>query len=268
MYNPLHIAGAHRRSGAPSANMPNRRRARVGAEFKYCADGSQVQFDEQCPPGNGITYVGPGPIVPGGRIPITDLVVPGGWNPPRWTNTPSGGGGGGGGGGGTPPTTSTIPSGGGTPSGGGYPSGGGNPVLIPTGPGCPPQVCQPPLNVCPENQKRWTLPFVPDTGFTATVAAGAQVRFVAFPQGLFIGERLIVPSTIGPFFDIVDFRIANKPQTMAAGNVPADMYSEVSTLDTMKYDQAYPGIQVVLTALNKSSVTQTFQCSLSGWAVG
>ena len=55
------------------------------------------------------------------------------------------------------------------------------------------------------------------------VAAGAQVRFVAFPQGIFIGERLIVPSTIGPFFDIVDFRIANKPQTMAAGNVPAEL---------------------------------------------
>lgn len=235
MYNPLLIAGAAARQ---NTNRPRRRRHQVGIEFRqsvWCASTGQY-YDptrETCPTSGDQPITGtwgPGPTVP-----TTVPQVP----PTTPTATP-----------GIPPRISTVPY---------------NPPDCSSG---IPQTCQPPLAVCPENQKRWTLPFVPDTGFTASVAAGATVRFVAFPQGLFIGERLIVPSTIGPYFDILDFRIANKPQTMAAGAVPADMYSEVSTLDTMKYDQAYPGIQVVLTAQNKSSITQIFQCSLSGWAVG
>jgi hypothetical protein len=35
----------------------------------------------------------------------------------------------------------------------------------------------------------------------------------------------------------------------------------------MSFSQAYPGIQIVLRARNKSSVTQTFQAQLVGWAV-
>jgi hypothetical protein len=245
MYNPLDIAGANRHRGH-NPNRPRARRTRVGAEFKYCPDGSQVQFDEACP---GTPYT---PLRPGGTRPIT-TGTPVTSTPPNWgPGTPYNPG--------IPPNISTVP----------YNPGGTPPVIstVPYNPECPPGSCAPQIPVCPENQKRWTLPFVPDTGFTEVVAAGATVRFVAFPQGLFIGERLIVPSTIGPYFNIVDFRIANKPQTMASGEVPADMYSEVSTLDTMKYDQAYPGIQVVLTARNKSAISQTFQCSLSGWAIG
>jgi hypothetical protein len=109
---------------------------------------------------------------------------------------------------------------------------------------------------------------VPDSGFTATVLAGAQVRFIGRPQKLFKGDRLIIPSTIGPFFDVVQFTIANIPQSLAEGSIPADIFSEVSTYTEMNFDQAYPGVLITLTALNKSAVTQIFQASLIGDAVG
>ena len=131
-----------------------------------------------------------------------------------------------------------------------------------------PQNCQPPVNVCPENQKRFTMPFTPGTGSAALVTAGATAVFIGSPQALFKPDRLIIPSTIGPYFDVLSFTIANKPQTMGAGAVPADIYSEVSTYTEMSFDQAYPGVQITLTVQNKSSVSQTFQAALIGWSIG
>jgi hypothetical protein len=136
-----------------------------------------------------------------------------------------------------------------------------------TGSGIP-QNCAPPLQVCPENQKRYIMPFIPNAGFTASVTAGSTVEFVGRPQKLFKPDRLIVASTIAPFFNIVSLLIANVPQSLSAGAVAADIYSEVATNMEMSFDQAYPGIDVILTAVNKSSVTQTFQVQLAGWAVG
>jgi hypothetical protein len=130
-----------------------------------------------------------------------------------------------------------------------------------------PQNCAPPAQVCPENQKRYYMPFVPAAGFTATVLAGALVDFTGYPQDLFNPDRLMVASTIAPFFDIEVFTIGNKNQNLSAGAVAADIFSEVATNMEMSFSQAYPGIQIVLRARNKSSVTQTFQAQLVGWAV-
>ncbi len=252
MYNPVrHVAG-------------RRSRARVGAtEFNRSAwcESTQSYFDpnrETC---------GPGTPPGGGSIDFNVVRKPGGWNPGSF-QTPYGGGGGGGytppnGGGYTPPGGGgggggDIPQGTG---GGGIPPGGYTP---PSGGGGP--TCAPPCNVCPENQKRVTMPFVPDSGFTATVLASAEVRFVGRPQYLFKPDRLIIGSEITPFFDVVNFIIGNKPQSLSQGSVSASMYSEVATYVDMSFDQCYPGIDVILVARNKSAVTQTFQAQLVGWA--
>jgi hypothetical protein len=136
----------------------------------------------------------------------------------------------------------------------------GNFYCPPTSPVSGP--CKPPVTVCPENQKRYYMPFVPQAGYTASVAAGATVIFVGRPQKLFSPDRLIIGSTIGAYFDVVS------PQSLSAGNVGAEMFSEVATYVMMTFDQAYPGIDIILTAQNKSSVTQTFQAQLVGEAVG
>ncbi len=128
--------------------------------------------------------------------------------------------------------------------------------------------CAPPVQVCPENQKRYYMPFVPQAGYTASVTAGSTVIFVGRPQKLFSPDRLIIGSTIGAYFDVVSLTIGNIPQSLSAGNVGAEMFSEVATYVMMTFDQAYPGIDIILTAQNKSSVTQTFQAQLVGEAVG
>ena len=128
--------------------------------------------------------------------------------------------------------------------------------------------CAPPVQVCPENQKRYYMPFVPQAGYTASVTAGSTVIFVGRPQKLFSPDRLIIGSTIGAYFDVVSLTIGNIPQSLSAGNVGAEMFSEVATYVMMTFDQAYPGIDIILTAQNKSSVTPTFQAQLVGEAVG
>ncbi len=244
-----------------------RRRQAVGAEFFTCPDGTQVKNDAagralcgpaptggytpSWPSGGGATGSGTGP----NPVPV--------WGPtggavPTWpTSTP------------TIPTTTpvvTIPTSTpvipdpGTP-GPGVP-------WNPPGPGNTPNGCRPLCNPCPENQKRYYMPFVPQAGYTASVTAGSLVIFVGRPQKLFAPDRLIIGSTIGAYFDIVSLTIGNIPQSLSAGNVGAEMFSEVATYVMMTFDQAYPGIDIILTAQNKSSVTQTFQAQLVGEAVG
>jgi len=247
----------------------------VGAEFNQCPDGSWVKgraTPQNCPPSGG------GGGNPGGPV------SPGSWGPGiDWPTYTPGGGGGNGNPGYTPPGGGNGNPGGYTPPGGGNgnpggynPPGGGYPPPFfpppaPTIPGPalpPPAGCAPACNICPEDQKRYVLPFIPAAGFTAAVAAGQLVTFTGKPQKLFAPDRLIIASSIGPFFDIVNLIIANIPQSLAQGNVSAEMFSEVATYVMMSFDQAYPGIEITITAQNKSSVTQTFQAQLIGEAVG
>ena len=144
-------------------------------------------------------------------------------------------------------------------------------VAVGSGFTCPtsgvPTTCAPPAQVCPENQRRYIMPFNPDTGYTNTVAAGATTRFVGDPQALFQPDRLIIASSIAPYFDITDLSIGNVPQSLSTGSVAADIYSEVATDMMFNFKQAYPGLKITITARNKSSITQTFQAQLAGFAV-
>jgi hypothetical protein len=239
MYNPVRmVSGGRRRSvGA--------RHGHIGGEFYTCWDGSQVKNDAAgralCPPQPG-----------GGTPPPTS-----GWGDPG-AGTPPGGATGGG----TPYTPPYTPPGGST--GGGTPW--NPPVSIPT-PGNP-MGCCPAVPVCPENLKRYWMPFNPGAGYTVAVAAGATAVFIGEPQKPFKGDRLIIGSGITPYFDVIALEIANIPQSLGSGAVPADMFSEVSTYTEMTFDPAGPGIKIVLTVKNKSSVSQNFQASLTGIAIG
>ncbi len=305
-HNPLHIAGARAGSAPHFRRRARVGRSEIRAS-KYCDSTGQYYdpTTETCPTGSSGTGSG-APTGTWGYTPPPAYTAPGGYGSPInygggggspapgprplyqcpdgsyadgpnfcptppsyhcWDgNTysspeacppypgPSGGGSGGSGG----PTPYTPPPGGGGSGG----SGGPAPFTPPGMPGCAP-VC----NVCPENQKRYYMPFVPDAGFTASVTAGSQVRFVGKPQKLFAPDRLIIASSIAPFFDIVQLIIGNTPQSLSQGNVSAEMFSEVATYVMMTFDQAYPGIDVIIIAQNKSSVTQTFQAQLVGEAV-
>lgn len=97
------------------------------------------------------------------------------------------------------------------------------------------------------------------------VAAGATVVVTQSPQQMFRGERLVIPSNIGIFFDVVDITIGNKPQLVATGANSGVVFSEVATDGIkMNLDTAQPGIDILLRVTNTSQEEQDFRATLYG----
>lgn len=116
-------------------------------------------------------------------------------------------------------------------------------------------------NQCPTEARRYTL------SFSQTIAGGATVDVIRFPQVVFRGERLFVPSTIAPNFDIVSITIGNRPQFAAAGATPAEIFSEVSINNELGLDTAQPGVQVILQVTNRDAEEQEFRAVIIGAVV-
>ena len=159
------------------------------------------------------------------------------------------------------------------PPGYGYPGGG----CTPNNGYCAPQAgpCMPPSpgtlvangvdprvyavqDQCPTEARRYTL------SFTQTIPAGLTQDVTRFPQVVFRGERLFVPSTIGANFDIVSITIGNRPQFAAAGSMPAEIFSEVSINNELGLDTAQPGVQVILQVSNRTAQDQEFRAVIIG----
>lgn len=99
------------------------------------------------------------------------------------------------------------------------------------------------------------------------VAAGANATIVVQPQLPFRSERLIVPSTIGAAFDIIDFRIGKNSQFVAAGAISAVSFSEVGVGVRLMGDTAQVSQQIVLIAQNITAGDVTFRATLIGKAL-
>ena len=101
----------------------------------------------------------------------------------------------------------------------------------------------------------------------SAVAAGATVTVTGSPQTLFRPERLIVPSSIAPFFEISDIVIGNVTQSAAAGRVSATTYSEVAVGVGLLFDTAQPGVDIQILVTNTGAEALTFRCVMIGAAV-
>lgn len=100
-------------------------------------------------------------------------------------------------------------------------------------------------NSCPTEARRYTL------GFSQTnIAFNDTVDIIRFPQVIFRGERLFIPSTIQENFVVVSITVGNRPQFAAAGETPAEIYSEVAINNELGLDTAEPGVQVILQVRN------------------
>jgi len=130
------------------------------------------------------------------------------------------------------------------------------PMMCPT----PMQVpCLPQMPVCPENQRRFSMSFN-----QAAVTAGSTVTISASPQKPFKGDRLIIPSTIGPSFTVLAVIVGTAPQNVATGETSAVIYSEVSTNSNVDFYPAFPGINISLQVKNISGGTLDFTATLFG----
>lgn len=104
---------------------------------------------------------------------------------------------------------------------------------------------------------------IPPTEFTAGQALDIELR----PQRLFRSERLVVDSTIAPFFRILDLKIGQQTQFVASGALPATIFTEVAVGVRLKGDTANLGNTIIVSAQNISNATRVFGGAILGTVV-
>ena len=109
--------------------------------------------------------------------------------------------------------------------------------------------------------RRLILP-IPKT----TIAAGASANISIQPQDLFRTTRMLIPSSIAFDFEILDFKIGQRPQFVQSGSIPAAVFSEVSVGSSIDCDSADVGNIVSLEVRNTSAGTLSFAGTLLGTA--
>lgn len=143
---------------------------------------------------------------------------------------------------------------------------------------CPPNPCMPDgaaliahggnprvLEVAPQcaNQARqYSLNFVADG-----VPAGATVDIQANPQSLFKGQRLVVPSNLGIFFELNDIVVANRSQLVSPGAASCVIYAEDAVNVLQEFDTAQPGVLITLRVTNTDVDDQNFRATIFGAVV-
>jgi len=109
--------------------------------------------------------------------------------------------------------------------------------------------------------RRMAIGFGP-TVIATTVTADVTTR----PQVVFRPERLFIPSSIAFDFRVVDVRIGQRSQLVAAGALPGAIFSEVSVDVFTHWDTAEVGNEVVLTVTNTAAANRTFEAAMLGGA--
>lgn len=104
---------------------------------------------------------------------------------------------------------------------------------------------------------------IPPTEFQPGQALDIELR----PQRLFRSERLVVDSTIAPFFRILDLKIGQQTQFVASGALPATIFSEVAVGVRLKGDTANLGNTIIVSAQNISSAIRVFGGAILGTVV-
>jgi hypothetical protein len=97
------------------------------------------------------------------------------------------------------------------------------------------------------------------------VAAGATATIPIQPQVPIQVLKVFVPSTTGVNFGLVDARVGKDSQFIAAGEVPCEIFSEVSVDSNVRWDTCAVGQSIILTVRNRDAVNpQTFNGLMKG----
>lgn len=98
-----------------------------------------------------------------------------------------------------------------------------------------------------------------------SVPAGTTVNITFAPQVPIQITKMFIPSTTGVLFGLVDARVGKDSQYIAAGEVPCEVFSEVSVDSNVRFDTCAVGQSVILTVRNKDAVNaQTFSGMMRG----
>lgn len=104
---------------------------------------------------------------------------------------------------------------------------------------------------------------IPPTSFLTGQALDIELR----PQRLFRTERLVVDSTIAPFFRILDLKVGQNTQFVASGALPATIFTEVAVGMRLKGDTANLGNTIVISVQNIDANTRVFGGAIVGTVI-
>lgn len=100
------------------------------------------------------------------------------------------------------------------------------------------------------------------------VPAGGTVTVEVTPQIKFKGDRIMIPSSIAPSFDVLDIKVGKSSQLPTSEDALAgEAFSEVAQGACVDMDTAPANSKVSMTVRNKDVVPLTFQAVIFGVAL-
>jgi hypothetical protein len=115
------------------------------------------------------------------------------------------------------------------------------------------------------HHRRPTKNRIQSLGFNrSAVPANTTVEIVARPQVLFRGTRLLVGSSIAPFFVVDDIKVGRNSQFVGTGAQPAEAFRDTATGDNIALDTCRPGVDITLIVTNTDGTAKDFRASIFG----
>lgn len=102
---------------------------------------------------------------------------------------------------------------------------------------------------------------------STTVTAGTTATLTARPQRPFQTERFVVPSTLSPFFAIVDLVVGRESMFINSEPAAAEIFSQTGVHVSLMGYIARPGIDITLSVTNIDGADHPFYGSIIGPAL-
>lgn len=102
-------------------------------------------------------------------------------------------------------------------------------------------------------------------GTQAGIAAGATVDFTANPQVPFRPKRVLIDTDATPI-EVADIKVGKNSQLASAGGFPASGFQANAFDIGVKFDSAYPGLDIVTTITNNAVGAATVTVGMFGYA--
>jgi hypothetical protein len=119
------------------------------------------------------------------------------------------------------------------------------------------QVVERPLT----DMREFPLGFL-QVGFPGTTEAPVISR----PQVVFRGERMVIPTGVAAFFNIIDIKVGNRSQLTNSTALPAQAFIETAVGMRLSMDTAAVAQDVAIVVNNFNSFATTFQALIIGTA--
>jgi hypothetical protein len=104
-------------------------------------------------------------------------------------------------------------------------------------------------------------------GFLQVAFPGTtEAPVISRPQVVFRGERLVIPTLVAPFFNIIDIKVGNRSQLTNSTALPAQAFIETAVGMRLSMDTAAVAQDVALVVNNFNSFATTFQALIIGTA--